>query len=174
MHSFIKTLVLVQFCVVGGHGQKLCNFSESAKTNVPSFIQNFSTSKCMRVSGFGFKPASKVLIDECSYWNKATTDQKFTLVNSTLNKVLLKTDAGNNDSYCLTTKYDNLLTDTCQSLNFDQNWTFKPVSGKKGWFLIEQYSSKKCLIPKSRATGAGVELLPCNSYQTEQIWKICM
>ncbi len=88
--------------------------------------------------------------------------------------MLIKTDAGNGESYCLTTKYDILQNDACQSSNFDQNWTFKPVSGQKGWFTIEQYSSKKCLVPKSRSTGSDITLLPCNAYQTEQIWKICM
>jgi hypothetical protein len=87
--------------------------------------------------------------------------------------MLMKQDAGLNETFCLTTKHGNLLNGDCQSKNFDQNWTFKPVKSQKGWFTIEQYSSKKCLIPKGRSTGSGVELTPCNTYQTEQIWKVC-
>lgn len=108
------------------------------------------------------------------YRNQASPDQKFTMVDSSLNKTMIKTDAGKGESFCLTTKSGILQNDLCQSKNFDQNWTFKPVKGQKGWFLIEQYSSKKCLIPQSRKTGAGITSLPCNSYQTEQIWKVCM
>jgi hypothetical protein len=108
-----------------------------------------------------------------NYRKNALREQKVYLNNSTLGGFNLKVDAGLNEKYCLTTKDGVLYNSDCRATSFDQTWRFNPVRGQTNQYLIMQYSSKKCLVPRSRSNGASIKLAPCNSLQTEQIWKIC-
>jgi len=101
-------------------------------------------------------------------------DQHFKFTNGSFNNTLnLKTLGGTGNYYCASTKYDDLNTKTCQSQSYDQHWVLKPVRSNAQHFLIEHYGTRKCLVPKARRNGSPITLAPCNSYQTEQIWKLC-
>lgn len=117
---------------------------------------------------------SKLIIFFLSNRTKASKDQQFQLVSNSMQKYALRQDAGRGEYYCLTTTYsDSSLKSTlCNSNKLDQSWTLKPVQGHHGQFLIEQFSSKKCAKPKTRATGSAIQLATCNAFETEQIWKI--
>ncbi|CAG7817078.1 unnamed protein product [Allacma fusca] len=120
----------------------------------------------------GHFPNRKLLLEECSR-KKPLREQKIYFESSPLGGFNLKVDDGMNQKYCLTTKEQILHNAECQGKNFDQTWRLKPVRGHENQFLIEQYSSKYCLIPSSRKSRSAVGLVPCNSHVTEQIWKVC-
>ncbi|CAL8101457.1 unnamed protein product [Orchesella dallaii] len=173
---FYSTLMFMGF-IAEISSQKLCEFS-SGPTTKPSnesiFIHNFSAGKCLKVEGFGILSNSNAVLAECTYWKTATKDQQYQLGNNSLNKTVIKMNPANGEDYCLTIAKGNELKNVhCDSINSDQSWTLKPVQGHPGQFLIEQYSSKKCLKPQTRSTGSKIQLSPCNSHQTEQIWKFC-
>ncbi|ODM98286.1 Protein DEK, partial [Orchesella cincta] len=173
---YLRLLVFI-FLIADISAQKLCKFSSGPTfkpNNESIFIQNFSAAKCLKVEGFGILPNSNVVLEECTYWKTATKDQKYQFETNSLNKTFIKMNPGNGEDFCLTiTKGSSLKNVQCSPMSFDQSWTVKPVQGQPGQFLIEQYSSKKCLKPVSSSTGSKVQLSPCNSHQTEQIWKFC-
>lgn len=101
-------------------------------------------------------------------------DQQFKIITNDMNKITFQQDAGRGSMYCLITggSSDDLKNTLCNTKNLGQSWSLKPVKGQTGQFLIEQFSSKKCLKPKTRATNSVIQLANCNAYETEQIWKI--
>jgi hypothetical protein len=175
LKTLSSILVLSLTILVQVHCQNLCQFRNSVEepTKQWSFLENLSTRRCLRVENFGHFPNRKLLLDECSYWKTPLREQKIYMESSPLGGFNLKVDAGMGEIYCLTTKSGVLHNALCNTKNFDQTWRFKPVKGQANQYLVEQYSSKYCLIPTGRVTGSPVSLAPCNSYETEQIWKVC-
>jgi len=154
--------------------QRACRFTtQKIPTSNETYVENFSAGMCLRVEALGLLKDSKVVLGDCTYGKSPyTADQKFSLVKSSLGQTLLKSTA-TKDSLCLTVKNGVLHSSMCQSSSFDHNWTLKHLRDNGNQYLIEHYGTMKCLVPKSRERGSVIKLLPCNSLQTEQIWKIC-
>jgi len=172
--SFLATIAIILTAISAARAQKVCYESKKeVPNNSVIFAESFSARKCMRVEGLGIKPDSNVVLDECLYRTNMAKDQKLQISTNGIGKTMIKTDGGRGQVYCLVTLQSDTLQNTlCNSNNLLQNWTLKPVKGQTGQFLIEQFSSKKCLKPKSLSRGSQIQLTSCNSYETEQIWKL--
>ena len=100
-------------------------------------------------------------------------EQKIYIEKSPLSGFVLKVDPGTGEKLCLTMKRGLLQNAECRGQSFDQTWKFKPVRGHPNQYLIENYGSHECLVPLSRQAGTTIGTHPCNSFETEQIWKVC-
>lgn len=139
-----------------------------------------------------------IFIRTIFYRKTATSDQVYSVKPSSgsakINDgfILQTTGAGVGETHCLSIKDKVLMTESCRN-SADQVWKFQPIvrtggtppsppppSGNKqqigndNQFLIQQASTSQCLVPISGFPYLRVALNPCNSYRTEQIWRICL